>query len=429
MPNIDYTNKPKPEFDAYTGAAFPAPAQTEFDAYTGAALPAPDPRFGAGNRGYLFHLMDKYPSVRDAFTGKGLARKSQENIMKRQQAALTEGSPPKNPWAGLSEAQIQSGADELLRRGRQNPYAGLSDARMLWGSDEILRRDRKVSTPRQVLERRGFSPLEQDFIAGDGSRPADIYFKEDADAGTTRYEIPGTTGFAEFQGQRKGGGSFSVMPGLSAADKKRYAELKARDQREAERREYRDFANEVLSQYGDYPAVALEILKQAEASMQTRASTGQAGLQAARESQQAQQQWQANHDQSDKHKARELAIDVWKTNQQNRPGSPEPMTQTELNTFLKRYDSVATPGNPSTFNKKQFHSENGIVELPPLDKAQAGKPYYDPNSNLYVFATKKGVQPILNGGLIDVVRYLDLRMKLGGGAGESNSALPESEED
>ena len=403
MPYLDYTNEPEPEFDAYTGAALPAPA----------------PSFAAGNKGLIPALMDKYPSVQDAFTGKGLARAPQEkahqNIIKRQQAALHEGSPTGNPYAGLSEAQIQSGADELLRRGRQkpsppgNPWAGLSEAQIQSSTDQLLNRGRKESTPRQVLERRGFSPLEQDFDAGDGSRPADIYYKEDADAGTTRYEIPGTTGFAEFQGQRKGGGSFSVMPGLSAANKKRYAELKVRDQREAERREYRDFANEVLSQYGDYPAVAMEILKQAEASMQTRVSTEQAGLQAAREAQQAQRtaqedrrRWEVEQGLSTaqaqleaRSKGQELALNWFKARQVD----PEKTIGT-----LQRFMSEPNLQGERSFNFSGFNGAMGILPLPSsAAQIRPGVPYFDAKDQGYVVFDREGnPQPL--GGPFELVR-------------------------
>ena len=68
-----------------------------------------------------------------------------------------------------------------------------------------------------VMKAQGYSPLNQAFVAADGSKPANIFYQEKD--GKTRYTIPGESavgggaGFAEFQGQRQGGGSFSVLSG------------------------------------------------------------------------------------------------------------------------------------------------------------------------------------------------------------------------
>ncbi len=73
-----------------------------------------------------------------------------------------------------------------------------------------------------VMKAQGYSPLNQTFVAADGSKPANIFYKEmvgEDGKPRTRYEIPGKSamgggpGFAEFQGQRQGGGSFSVLSG------------------------------------------------------------------------------------------------------------------------------------------------------------------------------------------------------------------------
>ena len=73
-----------------------------------------------------------------------------------------------------------------------------------------------------VMKAQGYSPANLDFTTADGSQPANIFYKEEVGADgkpKTRYTIPGqqglggVPGYAEFQGQRKGGGSFSVIGG------------------------------------------------------------------------------------------------------------------------------------------------------------------------------------------------------------------------
>ena len=67
----------------------------------------------------------------------------------------------------------------------------------------------------QKLQSSGYKPVDLQYSAPGNQPPANLYFKEDA--GKVRYEQPGVkgvgggTGYAEFNGQRKGGGSFSVI--------------------------------------------------------------------------------------------------------------------------------------------------------------------------------------------------------------------------
>ncbi len=85
-----------------------------------------------------------------------------------------------------------------------------------------------------VLKAQGYSPANLDFAVADGSQPANLFYKEtigEDGKPRTRYTIPGESaigggpGFAEFQGQRKGGGSFSVISGRTP---KEQAEIDAR---------------------------------------------------------------------------------------------------------------------------------------------------------------------------------------------------------
>jgi hypothetical protein len=84
--------------------------------------------------------------------------------------------------------------------------------------------------PAAQFQQEGFTPLQQTFVAGDGSQPANIFYRDlderhptgSGGGVTTEYQIPGVTqaggggrGAAVFQGQRKGGGSFSVVGGRS----------------------------------------------------------------------------------------------------------------------------------------------------------------------------------------------------------------------
>ena len=84
-----------------------------------------------------------------------------------------------------------------------------------------------------AMKRQGYQPAEMQYSAPDNTAPANLFYK--TEGGKTRYEIPGVkgigggAGYAEFQGQRKGGGSFSVIPGLSDGEKRQYAEIQNRE--------------------------------------------------------------------------------------------------------------------------------------------------------------------------------------------------------
>ena len=84
-----------------------------------------------------------------------------------------------------------------------------------------------------AMQRQGFQPADLQYTAPDNTAPANLFYK--TEGGKTRYEIPGVkgigggAGYAEFQGQRKGGGSFSVVPGLSDGEKQQYAEIQDRE--------------------------------------------------------------------------------------------------------------------------------------------------------------------------------------------------------
>lgn len=66
----------------------------------------------------------------------------------------------------------------------------------------------KVRTQQQQLKQQGYQPANLNYSAPGSQSPADIRYK--TDGATTTYQVPGVKGSATFQGQRKGGGSFTV---------------------------------------------------------------------------------------------------------------------------------------------------------------------------------------------------------------------------
>ena len=80
-----------------------------------------------------------------------------------------------------------------------------------------------------AMQRQGFQPADYQYSAPDGQAPASPFYKYDPGKNETTYQIPGVKGSATFSGQRKGGGSFSVVPGLSDGEKRQYAEIQNRE--------------------------------------------------------------------------------------------------------------------------------------------------------------------------------------------------------
>ena len=80
-----------------------------------------------------------------------------------------------------------------------------------------------------AMQRQGYQPADYQYSAPDGQAPASPFYKYDPGRNETTYQIPGVKGSATFSGQRKGGGSFSVVPGLSDGEKQQYAEIQDRE--------------------------------------------------------------------------------------------------------------------------------------------------------------------------------------------------------
>ena len=80
-----------------------------------------------------------------------------------------------------------------------------------------------------AMQRQGYQPADYQYSAPDGQAPASPFYKYDPGRNETTYQIPGVKGSATFSGQRKGGGSFSVVPGLSDGEKRQYAEIQNRE--------------------------------------------------------------------------------------------------------------------------------------------------------------------------------------------------------
>ena len=115
-----------------------------------------------------------------------------------------------------------------------------------------------------VLKRQGFQPADLQYTAPDNTAPANLFYK--TDGGKTRYEIPGVkgigggAGYAEFQGQRKGGGSFSVIPGLSDGEKQQYAEIQDRERQARQSAAMLNHYSEVASRLGLTPNQIVRLL-------------------------------------------------------------------------------------------------------------------------------------------------------------------------
>ena len=105
-----------------------------------------------------------------------------------------------------------------------------------------------------VLRRQGYQPADYSYSAAD-DHPANVMYKFDPAKNETTYQIPGVKGtdgapgYATFQGQRKGGGSFSVVPGLSDHEKQQYAEIQDREQRQRHQNQLLDHYSAVANQF------------------------------------------------------------------------------------------------------------------------------------------------------------------------------------
>ena len=101
-----------------------------------------------------------------------------------------------------------------------------------------------------VLKRQGFQPADYQYSAPDGQAPASPFYKYDAGKNETTYQIPGVKGSATFSGQRKGGGSFSVIPGLSDGEKQQYAEIQDRERQARQSAAMLNHYSEVAARLG-----------------------------------------------------------------------------------------------------------------------------------------------------------------------------------
>jgi hypothetical protein len=263
---------------------------------------------------------------------------------------------------------------------------------------------------RQYLEMvaRGFKPVEQDYVASGNTPPADIHYKEED--GKTRYEIPGLNaigggpGYAEFQGKRKGGGSFSVVPGLSQVEKQRVAEIMGREKQQRQRDELASFMNqftqppdgmnEMQAKLWELQQQQLQhfVNAQTEAQQQTRLAEIKAAQDQAA-ARQAQAQWEAEHGLRQQVEQAKAVNDGMSMRNQalNQAGTLNVQQQRVINDALKPYRYEHTTTGQTMFDAASFNKDEGITELP-TDRTQAitGQLYYDPATGEYVIPNEEG---------------------------------------
>lgn len=261
----------------------------------------------------------------------------QVNAMYRQMEL--EGKLPKNiSDSGVRMVEPENIKNLLIADPTQNKPSVKPDPEMEARWSKLTAPNSNAIPPaddaqRKDLEmrRNGYSPVTQTFTSGDGSTPANIYYK--TDAGKTRYEIPGAKGigggpgFVEFQGQRKGGGSFSVMPGLSDGEKRQYAEIIAREKFQRDQAVKQNAMADYVNRFMTPPAGMNEMDSRLWAqrqdglkglmALQASQEQNQAAAEISRQkSRQEQGRWEADHNQKNdqhnedvKQKAAQIKLD------------------------------------------------------------------------------------------------------------------------
>lgn len=150
-------------------------------------------------------------------------------------------------------------------------------------------------------------------------------------------------------------------------------------------------------------------LAQTQGLMGLQASERQKAIEAQlrqRAAEQAQQQWQAEFDQSDRQKAQELAVRAFGQQARNQP-RPAMLSEKAISDILTRYSTPAVaPGQPATVNLEGLHGDFNVAPLPENPaQMQVGQVYYDPSdpASPYKIATPQGMARL--GGRRDLIIY------------------------
>jgi hypothetical protein len=314
------------------------------------------------------------------------------------QSKKTSNAPPSD----LSLDESLAIAREIDNRGKSGFYDEYS----------YPLRPIKEEKERRALSERGFRPVEQDYIASGNTPPADIYYKEED--GKTRYEIPGLNaigggpGYAEFQGKRVGGGSFSVVPGLSQYERKQLAEIEGREKRQRERNELASFMNQFTQPPGDMNPLQAKLWElqqqqlqhfvnaQTEAAQQTRLAEIKAAQDQAA-ARQAQAQWEAEHGLRQQVEQAKAVNDGMSMRNQalHQAGTLGVQQQRHVEKVMERYSYPDMVTQRNLFDAESFNKQNSIMEKP-ADSAQMipDQMYYDPATGMYVGSDVEG-RPIL----------------------------------
>ena len=131
--------------------------------------------------------------------------------------------PVKPPQSGAAPGGILDSLSKAFKAAAPAITAGINKAA---GIRELTPAQKQEA----LLKKQGYKPADYAYSAPDNQAPANPLYKYDAGKNETTYQIPGVKGSATFSGQRKGGGSFSVVPGLSDYEKKQVAAIDARDE-------------------------------------------------------------------------------------------------------------------------------------------------------------------------------------------------------
>jgi hypothetical protein len=143
--------------------------------------------------------------------------------------------------------------------------------------------------------------------------------------------------------------------------------------------------------------------RQLQATERQKAIEAQLGQMAA---EQAQKNWQAERDQSDRQKAQDLAVRLYGQQARNQP-RPAVLSEKDIAGILKGYTVPGAPGVPATLDTGLFNTNYRAAPLPDnLAQTQPGQVYYDPKdpASPYKIATPQGLAQL--GGPRDLIIYL-----------------------
>ena len=282
-----------------------------------------------------------------------------------------------------------------------------------------------------AMKAKGYSPANLDFTAADGSKPANIFYQEKD--GKTRYTIPGQQGLggvpgsAEFQGQRQGGGSFSVIGGrtpeeqaaiderVASINKQIDAQRIAQGKPTLAEEERLNAMASMVDRFASPPdgmnpqqmelwkvqqaQVANMLTQQAEndkAQQVNAAAQQKAALEQYRwQREQGVREQQAEQTEYDRGVARqqaqkefELKVATFHSPRVD-PARREKMALDEVNRYLV---PGLTPGEPPEIDRAAFARNNLIESYNPDQQAESNVPYYRESDGKFIVFGKDGVE-------------------------------------